>query len=609
MTMSNPIEAISMATRSGDFPLAERLCRSALAQTPQREDLLFFLAVSLQFQSKVADAVDAYAGLTRLAPTNSTHWANYGTALREAGRTDEAEAAYAEAIRLDPRNAAAHMNLGLLLMQRQDYLAAREKLLDAVDVAPDEPIVRIHAAVACSHCQDFDRAEKLLKPWRQWLPLNDPALQLDLSSTLLLLSEGPGAQTLLEDLARTSPPNLEVNIRLAGIYERMNRIEDADAALDDAVAKGLVVDENGRRAVSNVRAVLAARRKEFGRARALLEASGPRSEEDASYYFTLGGVYDKLGECDLAMRALDSAHAIKVEQLTRIAPEHFAPDAPPAPIAVPDVSLEAYRAWPKFAAPDSRNSPIFVVGFPRSGTTLLEQMLDAHPALQSMDENPFFNRLADTLRRHDSRILGNLDVLRQFDVDELRKQYLLMVTEKIKRRWDAQLVDKNPLNMLWLPFMHRLFPNAKYILAIRHPCDVLLSCYMQNFRSSILLTASASLERLAHAYVAVFDCWLRHAEVFQPQVFVSRYEDVVADLPLQAKRIAEFLELEDASPMLSFDRHARDKGYIGTPSYSQVIEPVNAKAMNRWLRYRPYFEKALPILEPMMKHWGYSAAP
>ena len=103
-----------------------------------------------------------------------------------------------------------------------------------------------------------------------------------------------------------------------------------------------------------MRAVLAARRKEYGRARALLEASAPRSDEDASYYFTLGGVYDKLGEYDLAMRALDTAHAIKVEQLKRIAPEHFAPDAPPAPIAVPDVSLEAYRAWPKFAAPDSR---------------------------------------------------------------------------------------------------------------------------------------------------------------------------------------------------------------------------------------------------------------
>jgi len=609
MTMSNPLEAIGLAARGGNFPLTEQLCRAALKDAPEREDLLFFLALSLQFQGKSAQAVDTYGALTRLAPTNSTHWANYGTVLRELGRNDEAERAYAEAIRLDPRNPGPHLNLGLLLMQRQDFLAAREKLLDAVDADPNLPVARIHAAVACSHCQDFDRAETLLKPWREWMPLNDPGLQIDLSDALLLLSDGPASQVLLEDLVRTAPGNLHARTRLASMYERLNRIDDADKVLDDALAAGLVVDADGQRAVDHVRASIALRRKDYARARAILESSGPRHVEDAPYYFHLGAIYDKLGETDLAMDALKTAHAIKVEQVRLIAPEHFAPDAPPAPISVPNVTAEDYRAWPAFAAPDARNSPIFIVGFPRSGTTLLEQMLDAHPGLQSMDENPFFNRLADTLKRHDSRILGNLDVLRQFDVDELRKQYLVMVAEKIRRRWDAQLVDKNPLNMLWLPFIHRLYPNAKYILAIRHPCDVLLSCYMQNFRASILLTASATLERLAHAYVSVFDVWLKHVDVFHPRVFVSRYEDVVADTALQTKRLAEFLEIDDASPMLGFDKHARDKGYIGTPSYSQVIEPVNTKGLNRWVKYRPYFEKALPILAPMLERWGYSANP
>ena len=605
--MSNPLEAIGRAARSGNFPLTEALCRAALRDAPGREDLLFFLALSLQMQRKTDEAIDTYAALTRFAPSNSTHWANYGTALSEIGRTDEAEQAFAEAIRLDPRNPGPHLNLGLLLMRRQDFLAAREKLLDAVDADPNLAVARIHAAVACSHCQDFDRAETLLKPWRQWMPLNDPGLQLDLSDTLLLLSDGPSSQALLEDLVRTAPRNLHARTRLASMYERMNRIDDADRVLDDAVAAGLVVDIDGQRAIDHVRASIALRRKDYARAREILEHAGPRHPEDAPFYFHIASIYDKLGEIALAMEALKTAHEIKVEQVRRVAPEHFEPGAPPAPIAVPNVTAADYAAWPSFAAPDARNSPIFIVGFPRSGTTLLEQMLDAHPGLQSMDENPFFNRLADTLKRHDSRILGSLDVLRQFDVDELRKQYLLMVSEKIERRWDAQLVDKNPLNMLWLPFIHRLYPNAKYILAIRHPCDVLLSCYMQNFRASILLTASATLERLAHAYVGVMQVWLKHVDVFQPRVFVSRYEDVVADTAAQTKRLAEFLELDDPSPMLQFDRHARDKGFIGTPSYSQVIEPVNTKGLNRWVKYRPYFEKALPILDPMLKHWGYSA--
>jgi hypothetical protein len=80
----------------------------------------------------------------------------------------------------------------------------------------------------------------------------------------------------------------------------------------------------------------------------------------------------------------------------------------------------------------------------------------------------------------------------------------------------------------------------------------------------------------------------------------------VTDFPQQAARIAQFLELEDASPMLRFDQHARNKTYIGTPSYSQVIEPVNRKGMGRWHKYQGHIEPILPILEPMLRHWGYS---
>ena len=196
--------------------------------------------------------------------------------------------------------------------------------------------------------------------------------------------------------------------------------------------------------------------------------------------------------------------------------------------------------------------------------------------------------------------------LDQCDCDELRKAYVSMACSKVPRRWDAQLVDKNPLNMLWLPMIHRLFPEAKIILALRHPCDVLLSNYMQNFRSTVLAMACSSIEKLATAYVTAMDCWLQHAQVFGANVFVSRYEDLVANTAGQTRQIAQFIGIEDASPMLNFDQHARDKGYIATPSYTQVIVPVNRKGLNRWVRYRDALAPALPILQPMLDHWGYS---
>jgi hypothetical protein len=95
-------------------------------------------------------------------------------------------------------------------------------------------------------------------------------------------------------------------------------------------------------------------------------------------------------------------------------------------------------------------------------------------------------------------------------------------------------------------------------------------------------------------------------EVFKPHVMVSRYEQLVADPAAQTRRIGDFLGLDDASPLLGFDRHARAKGFIATPSYTQVIQPVNRKGLDRWVRYREALAPALPILAPMMKHWDYS---
>ncbi|OOG51324.1 tetratricopeptide repeat-containing sulfotransferase family protein [Rhodanobacter sp. C01] len=595
MTAGNPLEA-------------ERLCRAHLREQPHDENGLVLLALSLQHQGRLAEAANAYYRLTELFPDSSLHLCNYATALRQTGLLSEAEATYKTALKLDSRNINPKIQLGLMLLDRHDYLAARELLLDAFELDRSLPMARIHAARACSLCQDFQGAEDLLKPWRNWLPINDEVLQLELARQLNLLSDAPSAAVLLEDLVGRNPSHIEAKVLLANMYERLNRVAESESMLRSvANSDELASSEAHRNEVDHLKATLALRSGDVVAARSLLEHGGPRHANDYTHHFDLARAYDKLGETELAMHSLRSAHAIQAKELAHASPEHFEAGALALPAAIPRVSAESHARWARVIAPDARNSPVFIVGFPRSGTTLLEQMLDAHPGLQSMDENPFFNRLADKLRNHHPDILSNLDLLQQRDCDELRKSYLLMVSETIQRRWSAQLVDKNPLNMMWVPLIHRLFPEAKFILALRHPCDVILSCYMQNFRSSILGAACASLDRLAAAYVQAMECWLGDERIFQPQVLVSRYEELVTDFPGQTRRIADFLELEDATPMLQFDRHARDKGYIATPSYTQVIEPVNRKGLHRWVRYRREFEPLLPVLEPMLRRWGYSA--
>jgi len=599
-------DEINAAIQSGDLVTAEALCRADLQAWPHDEDGLLLLAVSLHLQHRIPEAIAAYVYLTQLFPDNGVYWANYATALREGALLTEAETGYRTAIRLDPNNPIPRVDLGLMLVERKDYLSARETLLDAFDLDRQSPLARVHGARACCLCQDFNGAQDLLRPWRQWLPLHDDVLQLELGRLLILLSDASGALALLEEVVQRNGSNLEAKFLLASVYERLNRLTEADALLQVIATQGQALGPSEKREMDYQLAKLALRKNDLASARSLLERSGPRHPKDMAHFFELAEMYDKAGEQELALQALRAAHVIQLEDLKIAAPAHFAPDAPALPVAtIAHVSPAAYHQWPTLQAPDAHHSPVFIVGFPRSGTTLLEQMLDAHPALQSMDENPFFNKLAGKLRAHDPCILQDLGVLQQRDADELRKLYLKMVCETIDRNWDAQLVDKNPLNMLWLPMIHRLFPEAKFIFALRHPCDVILSCYMQNFRASILGAAGASIPRLAAAYVQAMEHWLQDVQTFQPNVLVSRYEDLVADFPRQAQRIAQFLELEDATPMLAFDKHARGKDYIGTPSYTQVILPVNKKGLNRWKRYRKEFEPAWPMLQPMLRRWGY----
>ncbi|GAA0714626.1 tetratricopeptide repeat-containing sulfotransferase family protein [Dokdonella soli] len=605
--MSAPdLTTISEAIRTGDWAETERRVQAQLADFPQDENLLTMFAISLQMQDRIAESVDAYAHLTRLFPDNGEHWGNYATALREQGQLEQSAAAYANAIRFAPGDAGHLINFALLQLQQHDFVEARETALKAYAIDPASARICIHTARACQSCREYDEAEKLLKPWRQWLPLEDE-LQQELGDLLLAIGDGAAAMILLEDLVRRAPGNVLALIHLASAYERLNRLPEAEATLGQIAAMRADITDAAQMELAHVLAKIAQRSGDLAEARAILESAGARGERDFAYYFNLAEIYAKQGDTGRVMQTLLVAHELQVEELKKFIPKRFEPGAAIIPTTVPRVSDAEFRAWPRLTAPDAKQSPVFIVGFPRSGTTLLEQMLDAHPGLQSMDENPFFNNLSDQLADDGVFVPEDIHRLGQADCDELRKRYLGMVCDAIPRKWDTQLVDKNPLNMVWLPLIHRLFPDAKFILALRHPCDVILSCYMQNFRSTVLAAACASLERLATAYVDSMRNWLHHAGVFKPSVLTVRYEDIVADVSAQAAQIGRFLELGDASPLLRFDEHARNKGFIGTPSYTQVIQPVNTKGLNRWLRYRDYIEPVLPILEPMLQYWGYSA--
>jgi Tfp pilus assembly protein PilF len=535
------------------------------------------------------------------------HWANYAIMLHRASDPEAAEAACRQAIDLAPDEVCYQRQLGELLLSEGETERARDVLLAAVARAPTDPVARLDAAHASIACGDAGAAE-VLREWRQWRP-DDDALRYQLADLLAQVDQMADARELLEELVQRHPDDARACLLLAKVCERVNRAGDAATWLAHVEQTAAAGNADVRREITLQRARLAMRERDFNAARTLLEQAGPAHTADAGYYFALAGACDGLADSAAALRALELAHAMQVERLRVMHPALVDPDSPALASADSTVAADAYANWPSLQAPDADQSPIFVVGFPRSGTTLVEQMLDAHPQLQSTDERPVTEQLTAQLTATGVTLPHEISRLDQRDCDELRKGYWVLACRGMSRHWDQHLVDKNPMNLLHLPLLHRMFPHARFIAVVRDPRDVVVSCYLQHFRALPLQAACRSWPVLADAYVRAMRHWLHHAGLMQVHALTVRYEDLLADTPAWTQKMADFLELDHAEAMRHFARRAREKGYIATPSYAEVIEPVHARSVDRWQRYRESVDPVIPTLQPMIDYWGYLSAP
>jgi Flp pilus assembly protein TadD len=599
------IAAISAAIQQGRPQQAEQLAREQLRGHPSEPTLLLLLGLSVQMQGRPNDAVASFQELARLQPESSINWNNLGAVLRDAGRPEEAETAYRRAIALAPRDPGVLENLGLLYHDRGDFAAARVCFLGASEFNPSSIIARIYGANACCECTDMPSAERLVAPWWQWTQI-EPDQQLLLASVMARLSHLDSAETILRRALLQSPDKTRVQVRLLMLYERVNRVDDARTLLAQLPRPESVADTGLQSDIVNAHAALAARENDYRKARDLLEPLVNVGKPGNEFFFALARIRDKLGDVDGTMAALERAHALQMQKASLLVPELIASGVEPLTAGLDPISAETRAAWVDMAAPAENLSPVFIMGFPRSGTTMLEQMLDAVPSLRAMDEQPFLQSVVERIEKFGLRYPQDLHRLDAAQCEELRGVYWQLVNKTVGLDAGQRLVDKNPLNMLRLPLVNRLFPNSPIIFALRHPCDVVLSCYMQSFGAPAFMVLCSTLQRLARGYVNAMQGWLHHVDLLQPKLLQLRHEDLLADFSGTAQRIGDFIGIADATPMLAFHEHAKQKGYIATPSYAQVTEPVNRKGVDRWRRYRTYLEPIIPVLKPMLDRWNYA---
>lgn len=228
-------------------------------------------------------------------------------------------------------------------------------------------------------------------------------------------------------------------------------------------------------------------------------------------------------------------------------------------------------------------------------------MLMGHPRIEVLEEEPTLKKANKLLAGFES-IPGASDQ----QIQAARDAYFEAAMALTPLKPGNLLIDKNPLTMNSLPFVRRLFPDAKTILALRHPCDVVLSCFATNFRSNDGMASFLRLETAAELYDLSFSYFHRAEEILKLPVHRVVYENIVADRERELKPLFEFLQLDWSDQVLEHEATAKGRGRIKTASYAQVVEPIYTRSAGRWWNYRKHLEPIFPILRPWVEKFGYS---
>jgi tetratricopeptide (TPR) repeat protein len=341
------------------------------------------------------------------------------------------------------------------------------------------------------------------------------------------------------------------------------------------------------------------------RVRALLTDQRLQPAERAHASGLLGDVLDAEDRPGEAFAAYASCNA----ELQRLHAGQFATE-PSALDYVRSMTqcfeLAGADTWrPRTAARDQSGARghVFLLGFPRSGTTLLEVILEGHPNVVSLEENEL---LIDAVNEYMQRP-QDLERLAQAgiaDLEFLRAAYWRRVAVAGADVAGKVFVDKHPLNTLKLPLIARLFPHARILFACRDPRDIVLSCFRHRFKMSAPIYELLTVDGAARYYDAVMQLLVTLTRVLTLDTCLVRHEDLVTEFAREMKRICAYLGLEWAPAMGDFALRTQNRGVL-TPSTAQLVRGLSTEGLGHWRRYRTQLAGVLPLLDPWVKRFYY----
>lgn len=539
----------------------------------------------LQAKGRDADAVSAYQAVVETAPGDWEIWNNLGNSRRALGDIAGAVAALRRAATIRPDILPIWANLAAVLAWGGEVDAALDAYRRALELGPE---IGLEAARLLRTVGRFEEALNFLGHAD-----GHPAAALERARTLTGLHRLDEAEAAYRAAVAAQPGSADAWLELGLVLERAGRPAELPSLLAEAEAAGVP-----RQALPYLVALLHEREGRIAEALAWARLVAPEVEPIRTHRL-IAKLADKAGDATSAFVAARSANALASaehpEAKRRAAAWRAHVEAMAAVVTPP-----WYDRWAIAPRASERPAPAFLVGFPRSGTTLLDTMLMGHPGIHVLEEIPLLEHV-----RTEAGDFARIADLGSGEVGRLRSVYFDALDAASPPPPGALVVDKLPLNILGTPLIHRLFPEARVILALRHPCDVVLSCFMQGFEMNDAMANFLDLADASELYDLVLGFWERSRAVLPLNVLELRYEELVADPERTMRLLVAFLELEWDDRLLDHRQTALRRGTISTPSYNQVTQPIYASASGRWRRYQGELAPVLPTLLPWAARLGY----
>jgi tetratricopeptide (TPR) repeat protein len=518
-----------------------------------------------------------------------------------------------------------------LVLRTQGLEAAGRLALQAIGDGVDHPAVLNLAASTHFGEGRFEDALDLLRRAQQVAP-TDPQLLNSIGLCLKSLGRRDEALQAFDNALRTNPNMASAHFNRGVLLEELKYPKEARSAYDataniawldaqagDAPSARTQAQRVLERAPSNVVARMALASAELlsgdlnaagARLSALTEEQWIDPVDQTIVLGLIGDLHDLEGRPAEAFAAYQESNSrLKAMNAARFA----APGTTTALDLVRHLiawfEIADPEPWREFPLPRHASSEakmhVFLVGFPRSGTTLLENVLAAHPDVVTLEERNCLESASETYLASPES-LERLARIGPAEASLERESYWSKVRRFGVEPQGRVFIDKLPLASVALPLVAKLFPDARILFARRDPRDVILSCFRRRFGMNPSMYQLLTLEGAAAYYDSVMRLSEIYREILPLPQHIVRYESLVEDFEGSAGAAVNFLGLEWDKGMFDFAQKARDRG-IATPSAAQVTRGLNREGQGIWRRYREQMAPVLPLLDPWVRRFGYDS--